>query len=49
MKDKLKGALSQIRAEEQLKDSTRAFLTKRTQGYAGAKKAKAGRYLYACA
>lgn len=49
MKNKLKGALSQVRAEEQLKDSTRAFLARKTQGYAGTKAVKVRRYLYACA
>ena len=49
MKNKLKGALSQVRAEEQLKDSTRAFLARKTQGYAGTKAVKVRWYLYACA
>lgn len=50
MDTKLKAAFSQIRAEEELKDSTRAFLAEKTQGYTGkAKKKRRGFALAACA
>lgn len=52
MNDRLREAFGQIRAEEQLKDSTRAFLYAKTKGYgqkAGGRQFRASARIYSCA
>lgn len=49
MNHKLKECFRQIHAEEELKNSTRAYLAQKTQGYTGLKTNRLPRYVYAAA